>query len=221
METKRTKVSKSEIYSEIDFTDELQGLSQEDKQQVREEIGELLVEQILDSLASEETPVQGGKYKASLSPDYAKKKKSETGSSAANLDLTGELIRSIDYRIKGNSIQVGVFDSENAGKADGHNNFSGRSRMPDARRQFLPEQGQNFKKDIVDLIKETVENYKSDIAELDESKLEQISSKSGLLNYLKEELGIDSTKAVKRAVLSNNRLTKLLDQYDLLDLIDG
>lgn len=219
METKRTKVTKSEIYSEIDFTDELQGLSQEDKQQVREEIGELLVEQILDSLASEETPVQGGRYKASLSPDYAKKKKDETGSSAANLDLTGELIRSIDYRIKGNSIQVGVFDSENAGKADGHNNFSGRSKLP--QRQFLPQEGQKFKSDISSLIKETIENYKSDIAELDEAKLEQISSKSGLLNYLKEELGIDSTKSVKRAVLSNNRLTKLLDEYDLLDLIDG
>ena len=221
METKSTKVSKNEIYSTIDLSTELKGVSKSDQDQLKEEIGELLLEQILESLADVQSPVQGGKYKATLTPAYKKKKEDETGgSSDANLDLTGNLISSIDYRVKGNTIQVGVFDSENAGKADGHNNFSGNAN-PKYTRQFLPKEGQQFRSDIMKLMAETVENYKAESTELDTERLNEIESKSELFDYLKEELGIDSTAAMKRAVLGSKNLIELLDDYDLLDYIDG
>lgn len=219
METKSTKVSKNEIYSTIDISSELKGVSKNDKDQLKEEIGELLVEQILESLADVQSPVQGGRYKGTLSKSYAKKKMEETGSKDPNLDLTGDLISSIDYRIKGDSIQIGVFDAENAGKADGHNNFSGKSKLPT--RQFLPQEGQTFRSDIRSLVSETVDNYKADVAELDEAKLDSINSKSELIAYLKDELGIESTAALKRTVLGSRSLSNMLDDFDLLDLIDG
>jgi len=218
METKSTKVSKNEIYSTIDLSTELKGVSKADQDQLKEEIGELLVEQILESLADVQSPVQGGKYKATLSKGYAKKKQEETGSTDANLDLSGDMISSLDYRVKGNTIQVGVF-GEDAGKADGHNNFSGKSKLPT--RQFLPQEGQQFRSDIMKLMAETVENYKAESTELDTERLNEIESKSELFDYLKSELGIDSTAAMKRAVLGSKNLIELLDDYDLLDYIDG
>lgn len=219
METKSTKVSKSEIYSAIDITDELKGLPVDLKGDLKEQIGELIVEQILESLADVRSPVQGGDYKTKLSKGYAKKKQEETGSTEANLDLSGEMINAIDYRIKGNTIQIGVFDKTNAGKADGHNNFSGMSKLPT--RQFLPKEGQDFRNDIKNLIEETVEGFKADNLELDEKKLESIETKSELYSYLQDELGVTGRAAVRDAVLGSKNLVELLDDFDLLDLIDG
>lgn len=219
METKKTKVSSNEIYSVIDLSDELDGLSEADKKQLREEIGEILVEEILASVADRNTPIQGAPAFKKLSKEYKKFKLEETGSGEPNLDLTGDLISSIDYKVEGNSLKLGVFDPENAGKADGHNNFSGKSNLPE--RRFLPKEGETFKKSIRDLIAETVENYKADAAELDEKKLDKIESKTELYKYLKDELGIESRAAINRAVLGSKQLVKLLDEYDLLDMIDG
>lgn len=217
MQTKAPKVSKSEFYSVIDISEELKGVPASAKEDLKDQLGELLVEQILDSLASTQTPIQGGKYKATLSKDYAAKKKAETGSSAANLDLSGELLNAIDYKIQGNTIKIGVFGSDNAGKADGHNNFSGRSNLPT--RQFLPEEGQQFKKDIRDLISETVDAYKADNTELDSKKLNKIESKQDLYAYLAEELGLTSKAAIREAVLGSKGLIDVLDDFDLVDLL--
>lgn len=217
MQTKSTKASKSEIYSVIDISEELKGVPASAKEDLKDQLGELLVEQILESLASTDTPIQGGKYKATLSKDYAAKKKAETGSSAANLDLSGEMLNAIDYKIQGNTIKIGVFGRDNAGKADGHNNFSGRSNLPT--RQFLPEEGQQFKKDIRDLIAETVDGYKSDVAELDSKKLDKIESKGDLYAYLADELGITSKSAIREAVLGSKNLMNILDDFDLVDLL--
>lgn len=216
METKSTKVSKSAIYSEIDISAELQGIPKADQSSLKDQLGELLVEQILDSLASTKSPIQGGKYKATLSKDYAAKKKEETGSTDANLDLSGEMISSIDYKIKGNTIQIGVFGSD-AGKADGHNNFSGKSKLPT--RQFLPQEGQSFRKDIQTLIDETIEGYKTDIAELDSKQLNKIESSKDLYAYLAEELGITGKAAIRDAVLGSKNLIESLDDFDLMDLL--
>lgn len=184
---------------------------------MKDDIGELLVEQILESLADVKSPVQGGDYKRTLSELYGAKKKKETGSDKANLDLHGDLINAIDYRVKGNTIQVGVFDSDNAGKADGHNNFSGLSKLPT--RQFLPKDGQTFRKDIVDLVNETVDNYRADTAELDSKKLKAIDTKTDLYKLLKAELGIADAEVLKATVLGSRELVRVLDDYDLLDLL--
>lgn len=218
METKSTKVSKSAIYSEIDISKDLVGIPKSDQSTLKDQLGELLVEQILESLADVRSPVQGGKYKTKLSADYAKKKKAETGSSAANLDLTGEMINSIDYKIKGNTIQIGVFGSD-AGKADGHNNFSGMSKLPT--RQFLPEAGQNFRKDIQTLLSDTIDGYRADITELDSSKLKNIETTKELYQYLADQLGLSKRSEIKSMVLESKNLLNALDKYNLVDLLNG
>lgn len=215
METKKTKVSRSEIYSVIDLSNEVEGLSKDLADDLKKEVGELLVEEILGSLANVKTPISGGEYKRSLSKDYKKKKIDETGSGEANLDLEGDLINSIDYQISGNTIKLGVFDAENAGKADGHNNFSGLSKIPT--RQFLPREGQTFRRDIERLVAETVNNFKADNIELDEKELEKIETKSELYDYLKSELGIESKSKLRDAVLGSKQLTETLEDFDLLD----
>lgn len=218
MKTTETKATSSSTSSIIDISEELKGIPKSERKNVANEIGELLVEEILSSLASVETPISGGKYKTRLSKEYAKKKQEETGSTDANLDLSGSMISALDYKVSGSTIEIGVFGRE-APKADGHNNFSGESRLPT--RQFLPNKGQSFKADILDLVKETVNNYKAESAELDAKKLEEIETKKELFDYLKSELGIESTSAMKSAVLGSTSLIELLDEYDLLDLIDG
>jgi len=217
MQTKQATATTSKVTSTIDITEDLKGISEKDQESFANEIGELLVEEILNKLASVESPIAGGSYKTTLSKKYAEKKMNETGSSDANLDLAGDLIRSIDFRYNGNTIEIGVFDSEQAGKADGHNNFTGKSRLP--RRQFLPEEGQNFTSDIVRLVNETAEKYRVENIELDEEDLEQIESKDDLFELLSSLTGLESKRKMSLLVLRSQRLSSLLDEYDLLDLM--
>lgn len=216
MEIKKEKYNKKEIYSVIDLKDELKGIPKSDRKELKARIGELLVEQILESVADAKTPIQGGEYKRTLSKEYGKFKQEENGNNKANLDLTGEMLSSLDYKIEGNKIKLGIFDSVEAPKADGHNNFSGESKLPT--RQFLPKEGQEFKSDIRSLLNETVAAYKADIAP--EDKLSQVESKSDLYEFLKDYIGSDFTRAeLKSIALGSKKLTEILDDNDLLDLL--
>lgn len=47
---------------------------------------------------------------------------------------------------KGDIIEVGIFKAKEQGKADGHNNFSGKSKLPT--RRFIPSEKENFKRFI-------------------------------------------------------------------------
>lgn len=216
MEVKKTIVNRSEIASVIDLSEELKGVPKSDQDELKSRIGELLVEQILETVADARTPIEGGEYKRTLSKEYGKFKTEETGSNKANLDLTGEMLSSLDYKIEGNKIKLGIFDAIEAPKADGHNNFSGESKLPT--RQFLPKEGQDFKSNIRELLKDTVAAYKADIAP--EEKLSEVESKSDLYDFLKEYIGSDLTRAeLKSIALGSKKLTELLDDNDLLDLL--
>ena len=151
-----------------------------------------------------------------LSKSYAEKKKEETGSTAANLDLTGSMLNALEYKIKDNGIEIGVYGKEDAGKADGHNNFSGLSKLP--RRQFLPDKGQSFDDPIKELIKDHIEAYKADNMELDDSKLKQIETTNELYDYLRTEFEGLTKSEIKQLVLQSEIATQL-DDFDILDLL--
>lgn len=216
MEVKKTNVTSSEISSEIDFSKELKGLTDDEKETILSDIGELLVERTLTFLADQKSPVSGyGKFKP-LSKDYAELKKEETGSTDANLDLTGSMVSSIDYRIEDDKIIIGVFGSD-AGKADGHNNFSGESKLP--LRRFLPDEGESYAREIQALIQDQIRFTRADSAsaELDQ-KLDDVETKSDLYQLLEESIGPFSRAKLKEAALASN-LRLLLEEYDLLDLL--
>lgn len=190
------------------------GLNKTQKREVLDQVGELLVEQVLQSVADSKSPIDGSKF-AKLSKEYAEKKLAETGSKEPNLDLHGDMMQALDFKVKGDDITLGVF-GEDAPKADGHNNFSGKSRMKE--RRFLPAEGQLFEDSILSLVKETIESYKSDNLALDENELKKIDNKSDLYEYLQSEFEGLSNSRIKELVLQSE-LSVSLDKFDLLDLL--
>jgi len=130
-------------------------LTKGQKSDLTEDISAFVKESVLDAVGSGRTPVAGGAFKKNLSPVYAKK----TGKKISNLELTGDLLDSLEVKVvKGHKMRLTVSESEQD-QADGHNNFSGKSNLPE--RQFIPnaDRGQDFKKDIKKGIKEIIEDY--------------------------------------------------------------
>lgn len=180
-------------------------------------IGEFLVEQTLDSLADVRSPVAGGKYKRTLSPAYAKIKKAETGSTDANLDLSGQMISGLDAEVDDDLIEYGVF-GDRAPIADGHNNFSGESTLP--RRQFLPEVGQLLRPDIRDGVQQIVNDALAEGGTVDLDGLQMVRNKTDLYAFLKEQLGLAGTREeIKNVVVRNRPLMRLLADEELDDLL--
>jgi hypothetical protein len=125
------------------------------------------------------------------------------------------MLNSLDYKVQGEKIELGIF-GEDAPKADGHNNFSGKSSLP--QRRFLPGEGQEFKSDIKRLVKETVESYKADNVRVTKEDLKEIESKKDLYDYLKDQIGDLPRKRLAELVLQSE-LAAELDDADLLDLL--
>lgn len=214
MKTIKAEATPTKTASTLEFKEELKGLTKEQRREVLDQIGELLVEQILDAVGGQKSPVTGNAFKP-LSLEYSKRKKQEVGNTRANLDLNGDMLQSLDYRVTDEKIEIGVFGSE-APKADGHNNISGDSKIPT--RQFIPKKGQTFDASIKDLIQETLEVYIADNAKFKAKDLRQIQNKTDLYQYLKEELGDLPRSRLKELVLQSE-LSVRLDGFDLLDLL--
>jgi len=214
MKTLKAEATETKTASTLEFKDELKGLTRAQRQEVLDQIGELLVEQILDYVGDQKSPVTGSAFKP-LSLEYAKRKKEEVGNTRANLDLFGDMLSAVDYKIREDKIEIGVFGSE-APKADGHNNISGDSKIPT--RRFIPSQGQDFTAEIKGLIKETVDQYKAENLRLKKKDLKDIQNTDELYRYLKGELGDMSRASLKQLVLSSE-LAVSLDEFDLLELL--
>lgn len=215
MKVIKTTASQTKTSSLLDFSDQLSGLSRDEKKEVLDIIGETIIDQILINCADEVSPIgTNGKFK-SLSKEYADKKKEETGNSDANLDLNGDMLGSLDYRITGDKIELGVFGSD-APKADGHNNYSGKSKIPT--RQFLPKEGDSFSSDISSIIDETIDTYVADHTTIDKKRLDSINSKNDLYELLKQEFGNRARSELKSLVL-RSELAIELQEADLLDLL--
>lgn len=218
----KTTATSNKTTSTISLKNELLGLSKDQKDEVLSEIGELLVVKVLESVADSRSPIDGKKFEPLKKPDkdgkggeYRAFKLKETGSDNPNLDLTGDMLTSLDFKIVNDKIELGVY-GEDAGKADGHNNFSGKSKLP--KRQFLPDKGEAFEDSIMSLISDTIDQYKADNATLSSKELKTIETKEDLYKYLAEVLGDYERSKLKSMVLSSE-LSVSLDDFDLLDLL--
>lgn len=125
------------------------------RKEVREEIGKTLVEEIKSFTRSGNSPVSGEKFPR-LSKAYADEEKG--GNRTPNLRLSRDMVNSLNYKVSGTTVEVGVFDSAEKPKADGHNNFSGASKIP--QRRFIPGEDQNFKKQITSKINKIIRGEK-------------------------------------------------------------
>jgi len=135
----------SRTTSTLDFLDDVIA-KRSVKTQIKRDVGNFLIDTILESVAEQKTPVSGEKYKASLSREYKKRKQAEGGSSVADMELFGDMLDSLKFKNTSTGIEIGWFGKQ-ANKADGHLHFSGRDSFA-PRRRFIPGEGQKFKRDV-------------------------------------------------------------------------
>lgn len=113
-----------------------------------DEIADYVRTEILQYVGEGKSPVAGGSWKKSLSEEYKKIKEKISGTGFANMELTGEMLDALEAKVTSDGkIVVGWFGGKEADKADGHNNFSGKSNLP--LRQSIPNNGETFRSDIV------------------------------------------------------------------------
>lgn len=186
--------------------------------EVKQEIGEFLVEQILASTAESTSPVAGyGKFPA-LSKLYKAKKEADGRAGVPNLDYEGDMLNSLDYEITDDGLKIGIFGDQ-APKADGHNNFSGESSLP--LRRFLPDAGETFKKEISAEIEAILAERAAAeaVQELDTSEIEDaldtVETKEDFFNVLTDLTGIEEEYLLKGAVMANPSLLKAVTAMGL------
>lgn len=147
---------------ELDLSDKLDGMKKRHANKTLEEVGTYLVEQILENCGRAKTSVANGSWKTGLSSAYKKRKGELSSSVSANMELTGEMLDALTYKVKDGKIEVGIFDYDQAQKADNHNKFSQASRgtkLPP--RQFIPRKDEKFSRDIISEINQIIEENKN------------------------------------------------------------
>jgi len=121
------------------------------------EVGDYLVQSILDYVGEAKSPVAGGKYKATLNEDYANSMKN--GDRLANLDLNGDMLNALTFKTNAatGKVTVGIFDDEQAIKSYNHNKGD---TLP--KRQFIPDEDQLLQAEIIRGVKRILEGYLED-----------------------------------------------------------
>lgn len=211
------KGSDSETFTTIDlgFSDISGNASA--KEAAKREAGEFIIESILDAVGSQKSPVSGEEWPALKSGNYRKQKRKEVGNTRANMELTGAMLDSLEFRETTDGVQVGFFD-EQAAKADGHNKLSGRNnRTP--KRRFLPRQGQKFK--FRDDIKDIVIQSFAQEQEFSESDFQNVQSKTSLFNVLRKRFQGLSDREIEVVVLRTPSISNILERRGLLRFFRG
>jgi hypothetical protein len=118
-------------------------------------------EAMLDYIGEGKSPVSGGKWVRSLTKEYAKLKSEESSAGFANLELSGDLLDSLIVESTTNSITIDV-PSDQEGKAEGHlTGVYGDHSKSIRPRQFMPQPGETFKRDILQGLKEILSEFES------------------------------------------------------------
>jgi hypothetical protein len=124
---------------------------------VKKEVGNYIVEAILSDVSKATSPVQGAGWQKTLNKRYAKEKSKYSNKLIANMELHGDMLDALEFKETANGIEVGIWDKSEVPKADGHNNFSGDSKLPE--RRFIPYKGQKFKSDILQEVASIITSY--------------------------------------------------------------
>lgn len=125
-----------------------------EKRAALEEISFLVHAEILRKVSEGNSPVAGyGKFPR-LSKEYAKSQKG--GNTLPNLELTGDMLSSLEVRPVAGKIRIQIKGKE-GDKADGHNNHSGESKLPT--RRFIPSDDEFLSRDIEKSINEIINSY--------------------------------------------------------------
>jgi phage gpG-like protein len=219
MKTIKTNQTTKRLTSEIDlFSDVKEKLTSDLKSEITEQVGEYLKEQILLSVADSSSPISGGEFKKTLSPKYKKEKEKAGLPGKANLEFSGDMLDSLTFKPTSKGLEIGVFGEE-ALRADGHNNFTGKSKLPT--RQFLPKEGENFKQDIKREVDRILRDKLAEQVDYRRSTFATIRTKEELFQTLRELLPGFTRVQIVEAVLRNEELFELLDEFNLVRFLRG
>ena len=174
---------------------DLSDLSREAKARAKNEAGRIIVEEIQNALDNNSTPVSGGFF------SKAKVKSGRNEGQVSRLLDTGDLRSSIEVKNRrGSEIEVGVFKKSQSPIAYNHNIGD---TVP--KRQFIPEEDQDFKRKIKDRIKEVVD----DIREF-ESFREEAAQEPGLGDLIVRAVEAGGTQQTVQTSSSTIFLSNIL-----------
>lgn len=192
----------------------LRGLSPRMKEEIREQVGEYLVEQILLNVGEAKSPVAGESFPA-LSKEYKDRKIELGGVGKPNMELNGPMLSSLTFKPTEDGIELGFFD-EQAAKADGHLKFSGKENN-NPKRRFIPGEGQLFKaqiqKEVDRIVAEKV------LGQFRESDFKEVYTSAVLYRKLADILPGKSQAQIRDFVLGSTKLVGILDDLGILGLL--
>ena len=122
--------------------------------------GSIAVDEIINSLRSGKSPVEGQDFDP-LSTPYARKFKN--GNTTPNLNLKGKLWEAIESDFFDDVLVVGV-NKDEEDKASGHNQFPGGEHPWLPTRRFIPDEGESFK--FTEAIRSVIDLFTVDIEEV-------------------------------------------------------
>src|SRR3990172_3509015 len=92
----------------------------DDIEKAREDIADFVKEMVLSKIGDGESPVRNGQWTRGLTTGYKKIKGEISSNNFANLELSGELVDSLDVRSKGDTRLVLDVGSDQEGKDEGN-----------------------------------------------------------------------------------------------------
>lgn len=132
---------------------DLSGLDPANKARARAEAGSIIVSETQSYLDRSSSPVEGGAFKTTLATGVPSK-----------LFETGAMRFNISFEEDEDSIEVGVFSSDQTAKAYAHNTgFKGHPTLESSklRRQFIPSTNKRYKQDIMDKVNDRIESIRA------------------------------------------------------------
>lgn len=133
---------------------------QDRRREAAEEVASYVRDSVLSFVGEGKSPVKGGHWKKSLSPDYKHEKKEFSSVLFANMEESGDMLDALETVVAGNGRVSLEIDGKEGDKADGHNNFSGKSKLP--LREFIPKPKQTFRDEIWDGVRDILSEFARD-----------------------------------------------------------
>lgn len=154
-------IKKNKISYKLDLEDffESNNIKPSKRKELSELAGATLLGEVLAYLDRGITPVSKGQYKKSLSPEYKKVKKKKGGSGIADMQLSDDMLNSIQINPSTSGVEIKIADTLQKKKAYNHNKGD---TLP--QRQWLPddELDETFKATIIKRVKDTIKDASED-----------------------------------------------------------
>jgi len=204
MRITKTIVNTSEISSFIDLQIP-DSVPLEVRDSVKRECGDVIIDGILLAVGKARSPLIDQDWPP-LSSEYREEKSEDGRGTKANLELSGDMLDALNFTLTDNGIKLGIVGPE-APKADGHNNFSGKSTLP--RRKFLPEEGDSFIPQIENDVRSIISEATVASQLVSKSRINQVTTKDQLNFLLRELYPAISVREAKQAILLDDKLRSL------------